>query len=309
MSTSVVFVGVATYDAISLVPAYPGPDERIEASDLAFAGGGPASTAAVAAHRLGIDATLIAPIGQDSIGALIAADLEQNGIAATHLQREAGRRSQASAIVCSADRAARAITTLGVRPFTLSVENAAIVRAARWVHVDHLGWPAVEAALRDVADADRPKISVDAGHGLIGPAEACDPARVALYVPPFEKLPQQPGQSPADVIRAVGAEAVVATLGSDGALGVGPDGVVHTVPGHRIEEFGSTLGAGDVFHGALVAAVASGEPLPAAMRLANAVAALSCRGVDGRSRIPTREEAERFLAHPSPAPAVEEASR
>jgi sulfofructose kinase len=309
MRTRVVFVGAATYDAISLVPSYPGADERVQASQLVFAGGGPASTAAVAAHRLGIEVTLIAPVGSDSVGALIVDDLKQLGISPEHLQRCPDRKSQASAIVCSADIAARAITTLGVEPFTLSPENAAIVRAAEWVHVDHLGWPAVEAALAGVPDDERPKISVDAGHALIGAERTCDPSRVALYVPPFEKLPQEPGQSDVETLRSVGAQTVVATMGGDGALGVSADGSAYSVPGHRIEELGSTLGAGDVFHGALVAAVASGESLPDSIRLANAVAALSCRGVDGRSRIPTREEVDRFLADTSTASATEEALR
>jgi sugar/nucleoside kinase (ribokinase family) len=52
----------------------------------------------------------------------------------------------------------------------------------------------------------------------------------------------------------------------------------------------STLGAGDVFHGALLAELARDAPLADALSVANHVAALSCRALDGRSAIPTREE-------------------
>jgi sulfofructose kinase len=52
----------------------------------------------------------------------------------------------------------------------------------------------------------------------------------------------------------------------------------------------STLGAGDVFHGALLAAVRRGYLLPDCLAYANVVAALSCRGLDGRSAIPTHDE-------------------
>jgi sugar/nucleoside kinase (ribokinase family) len=52
----------------------------------------------------------------------------------------------------------------------------------------------------------------------------------------------------------------------------------------------STLGAGDVFHGALVAAVVRGLPLAEQLAFANVTAALSCRGLDGRSRIPRLAE-------------------
>ena len=54
----------------------------------------------------------------------------------------------------------------------------------------------------------------------------------------------------------------------------------------------STLGAGDVFHGALVAAVVQGLPLDQQLAFANVTAALSCRGLDGRSRIPSLAEVE-----------------
>ena len=57
------FIGAATLDALALVEQYPGPDERVVASDLRFAGGGPAATAAVAAARLGHEVAFIGAVG------------------------------------------------------------------------------------------------------------------------------------------------------------------------------------------------------------------------------------------------------
>jgi sugar/nucleoside kinase (ribokinase family) len=57
----------------------------------------------------------------------------------------------------------------------------------------------------------------------------------------------------------------------------------------------STLGAGDVFHGALVAAHVRGLTLARALEYANTVAALSCRGLDGRSAIPTHDVVDAHL--------------
>ena len=51
----------------------------------------------------------------------------------------------------------------------------------------------------------------------------------------------------------------------------------------------------DVFHGALVAQLIQGHSLQEAMRRANAVAALSCRGLDGQSMIPTTTELDAYL--------------
>ena len=64
-----------------------------------------------------------------------------------------------------------------------------------------------------------------------------------------------------------------------------------TAPAHTSPIL-STLGAGDVFHGALVAAVVKGLTLDQQLAFANVTAALSCRGLDGRSRIPSLAEVE-----------------
>jgi sulfofructose kinase len=56
-----------------------------------------------------------------------------------------------------------------------------------------------------------------------------------------------------------------------------------------------TLGAGDVFHGAFVLAVAEGRAVAEAARFANAAAALKCTRAGGRAGIPTRAEVEALL--------------
>jgi sulfofructose kinase len=67
-----------------------------------------------------------------------------------------------------------------------------------------------------------------------------------------------------------------------------------SAPGFKVDVV-STLGAGDVFHGALMAQVVEGRPMAEALRRANAVAALSCLGLDGQSAIPTAQELNTYL--------------
>jgi sugar/nucleoside kinase (ribokinase family) len=66
---------------------------------------------------------------------------------------------------------------------------------------------------------------------------------------------------------------------------------VTDAPGFDVDAV-STLGAGDVFHGALLAQLVAAVPLRKALRVANLAAALSCRALDGRSAIPTASELE-----------------
>jgi sugar/nucleoside kinase (ribokinase family) len=67
-------------------------------------------------------------------------------------------------------------------------------------------------------------------------------------------------------------------------------------------EVRSTLGAGDVYHGALLAALIRGATIRTAMLEAAVAAALSCRALDGRSAIPDRTELEAALDAWSPEP-------
>jgi sugar/nucleoside kinase (ribokinase family) len=93
---------------------------------------------------------------------------------------------------------------------------------------------------------------------------------------------------------------VVVTRGERGAIaatrtGDGTDRVVFESASAPRLPVVSTLGAGDVFHGALIAALVDARSLRDALVFANAAAALSCAALDGRAAIPTREELETFI--------------
>jgi sugar/nucleoside kinase (ribokinase family) len=93
---------------------------------------------------------------------------------------------------------------------------------------------------------------------------------------------------------AAAARTVVATAGAGGSFGVTAETSV-SAPALPVRPV-SSLGAGDVFHGASLAALELGRELPEAIRFANVTAALSRRGIDGRSGIPTRDEVENALS-------------
>lgn len=287
-----VFVGAATMDSIAVVAGYPGPDERVVAEGLTFAGGGPAATAAVTAARLGVSSAFVGTVGDDLDGERILAELQSEGVDVSGVTRAHGRRSAASVIVVDRTHGTRAICARPGPPVDTS-RGADLIAAAEWVHADHLGWAAVRA-LVDPGSDGRPALSVDAGN----PIPDFSPHGVDLYVPTVAALRRDHGDvPPEELVRAAhaqGARRVVATDGGRGSYGADPGAdVVHVaaVPTDVV----STLGAGDVFHGALVAAHVRGVPLEDALRYANAVAAASCTGIDGRSAIPTHDRVRRHL--------------
>lgn len=291
-----VFVGTAALDAVALVPRYPKEDERVVADMILSAGGGPAATAAVAASRLGADAVLIAPVGDDEEGHRVRQGLEEEGVDVSLMWFERDRQTQRTLVICSRDTASRAIVTREAKPFTLPDEARSAVLEAGWVHADHLGWPAVAKGLEGMRREGRPRLSVDPGNSLVGDQEGlCRIDDIDLYAPPLDRMEAGGLHDPREILAACPSETVVATLGPEGSIGRTSEGLFVRAPGYSVPGLLSTLGAGDVFHGALVTAVSRGESLAEALRYANAVAALSCRGIDGRSAIPTHEEASLFI--------------
>jgi sulfofructose kinase len=290
--SAVVFVGAVTIDSIALVGAFPGPDERVVAEDLMFAGGGPAATAAVTAARLGVPAAFVGTVGDDAEGERIIEGLAAEGVDVSGVTREAGARSAASVIVVDRLRGTRAICARPGPVVDIS-RGADLLGRADWVHADHLGWSAVRQLLRP-GPARRPHLSIDAGNPILG----FTPDGVDLYVPTLQELERIYGLSTPDALLDAalhdGAGRVVATNGSRGSLAADASGERATADGVEVEVV-STLGAGDVFHGALVAAHVRGLALADALEYANTVAALSCRGLDGRSAIPTHDTVEAHL--------------
>ena len=282
---TLLFVGCATLDSIALVQDYPAADSRTVATDFATAGGGPAATAAVAAARAGARTAFAGVLGTDEEGDRIIHGLEAEGVDTSAVVRDAGVKTGASVIIVSRATESRAIVTRPVPPVSFPAGSRffELLESAAWVHTDHLGWNAVATA------ANRPRnlnVSVDAGN----PIPAFSPRGVALYVPTIERLQAEygAGHSPEALLGKAlddGASAVVATAGSDGAWVLERGGQAVHVPASAATIV-STLGAGDVYHGALLAAVAAGLPLVEAAAFAGRTAAASCGGLDGRSAIP-----------------------
>jgi sulfofructose kinase len=287
-----VCVGVITIDTIALVDKYPGEDERILADAITRAGGGPAAVAAVALSRLGIKSAIVGTIGDDADGKEVLRIFAQEGVDTSGIS--IGETATAgSVIVASKEHSARAISTR--QPVVQAPVNEAakkLIASAQWLHVDHVG--VKRLAEMGVSRGNGPQISFDAGYGV----ESFDPIVVDLFVPTDRQMAlRYPGVDLAvalenDSIKA--GNTVVATQGSAGSAGFSPETGLVLAPGFKVDVT-STLGAGDVFHGALVAQLIQGHPLQEAMRRANAVAALSCRGLDGQSKIPTTTELNAYL--------------
>ncbi|MFZ8871717.1 MAG: carbohydrate kinase family protein [Candidatus Nanopelagicaceae bacterium] len=276
--SKVLAVGVATFDTIVLVDRYPEADERVIAKETIQGFGGPATTAAVTMARLGIDVALACVIGDDEAGRKIFDNLKREGIDTRHVVIDPKVKTAIGTIVVAEATQSRAILA---QPHSQTAHKPANINDYSWVHVDHLGM----AALKEwgVKRGAGPKLSIDIGYAYPG-LKSSD---FDLYAP-SENITKDTSSASRD------GNLVVISKGSSGSIysnGL-ESGEVPALKGEIL----STLGAGDVFHGALVAAQVWGKGARESVELANVVAGLSCRAIDGQSGIPTKAELDAFFA-------------
>lgn len=285
----VICVGAAKFDLNAAVDDFPNEDDRILANSLENGVGGPGVTAAVAIAKLGVPVGFCGVIGRDSAGDYIMGRLEQAGVSTNWVIRSPGIETCRSMNVITRRTATRAIIT--VQAPIPDVATVASLRAP-WIHFDDVGFVA-SAAIRKTAPGGV-RFSIDGGN----PIQDLDLQGIDLYAPTIARLSVESGGSfsPRELMQKAvdrGARNVVATDGANGSY-VLSGGAFECVPAFSVNVV-STLGAGDIFHGGIIAGLCLGKTLVEATRWGNACAALSCRALDGQSMAPDRTELEAFL--------------
>lgn len=288
--TRVLVVGVAVLDFVFYVDAFPQGGAKHRARDAAMVGGGCAANAAVAIARLGGEALLLTRLGGDRIGRMILDDLTGEGID-TSLSDTSGARSSYSSIL---------IDSAGERQIMNYRGDGLIQSPARLSDAPDAGAILADTRWSEGAFA---AMELARARGVPGVLDVEAPAETDAFGPASHLAFSEqglahfhPGLAPEDAIRKVAAEHGGWVCVTMGALGVawcrGDEG------GHepsRSVAVVDTLGAGDVWHGAFALRLAEGADEVAAIRFANATAALKCTRTGGRDGSPTRDEVEIFM--------------
>ncbi len=257
------FAGLTTLDVIHRVGSYPNRNEKVTAEEQFLAAGGPAANAAIAASALGVEAALVTALGPAPAADLARADLRAHGVAAVDLAR-AHELSVSSIVVSPSGERAVVSTDAGTPQFgPLDLSHLPTPRAVL-LDGHH---PAIQRAAITEAKARGALIILDAGRWRPIFAELIPRADVVACSADFT-LPGGPARSDENLAAELlgrGAGAVVITHGGDPVYwSDGKRGGHAPVPAVPARD---TLGAGDVFHGALTAALAR-DPgdLPTAVR-------------------------------------------
>jgi len=279
--------------------------------------GGDASNCAIAAARQGARTGVAGAIGADLFGDMLAAAWAAEGVDTGFMRRDPSAptglyfvtRGPAGHVFTYA-RAGSAASRLG--PDAALLEAAA---AARILHLSAIS-QAISAsacdagfALMAAARAAGALVSYDTNLRLrlwpLARARATILAAAAgadILISSIEDARQLTGEQEPEAIIAryggLGPGIVALTLGPEGALVAGPDGL-HRLPGHRVATVDAT-GAGDCFAGSFLARLAAGDAPSRAAEYANMAAALSTLGLGAVTPLPRSEAVLAALAGAAP---------
>jgi len=275
--------------------------------------GGDTSNAAIAAARQGVRTGYITAIGEDAAGVSFMTLWQSEGVDTSTVIRTAEAPTGVYFVTHDAKghhftfyRTGSAASRITPR----DVPEAAIARA-RILYASGIS----QAISTSAADAVFHAIAVARQHGVkvaydtnlrlrlwpVARARAIIEAAIAqsdMAFPSREDAQAMTGLSDPDAIAdhylRLGCPLVAVKCGAEGALLATAGGLRARAPAHRVEAVDAT-GAGDTFSGAFLARIVLGDPPEAALRYANAAAALSTTGYGAVAPIPREAEVRALL--------------
>ncbi len=270
----VLLAGLCTVDVVQRVEELPAPGEKVQSLQVDVAAGGPATNAAVTAAALGAEATLLTVLGAHPLAALARADLESQGVRVVDLAPSLADPPPVSAVAVRDRDGERTVVSRNAEDATfLGKVPDSGVGGAEVVLVDG-HHPGLAVAVAKAARAAGVPVVLDAGSWKPVLDELLPLVDVAACSAHFTA--PEPG------LHERGVPTVITTAGPGPVRWSTADGGSGEVPVPAVEAR-DTLGAGDVWHGALAVAVTRERTVTDRIRFANEVAAERVRHVGPRS--------------------------
>jgi len=305
MGKQIVVIGSSNIDLIMKLDWLPRRGETITGGVFMQTFGGKGANQAVAAARSGGDVAFVNCVGDDPYGAQIIANMKSAGIKTEYVFVEPGVAS-GTALIMIGNEGDNCIAVAPGANFRLEkahidraqelIQNAEMVVFQYEIRPDTLEYAIETAAaagrkimfnmapVRAISEACLSKVDTL----VVNESEA--EFLVGFAVEGEDKVRQAAG-----LLLDKGIRRVIITLGSQGACVAEPGQSYQFVPAFNVKAVDTTA-AGDVFCGALAAALVEGKPLKDGVRFANAAAAISVTRLGAQPSVPTRDEVDRFLS-------------
>ena len=297
----IVGIGCAVHDMILIMDHFPEEDSKCGARDSIEQSGGPCCVAMVTASKLGVGSAFLGNVGDDTSGAVIRNSLTRFGVDISGLGTVEGGMTPFVIVISAIDTSSRTcIGTMGgkiVKPIDYPPEqlDLSVLHGAKYLHLDGVNADAAIRAARYARETGV-KVSLDADGAAMRTEELLEYADVLI---PAERFAvhvtglSDPEEAAWALYRKYQPEILAVTQGPRGGILI-TEGRLSHYPAFSVDAL-DTNGAGDVFHGAFIAALVKGLSAEQAAVYASAASAIKCTRYGACEGTPDEETLLSFL--------------
>ena len=279
----------------------PRPGETVLGGGFVMAGGGKGANQAVAVARMGHKVIFAAALGRDIFGDDAVRQYGRYGIDTSYIVRKDTPSGVALIMVDSAAQnsisvalGANSELSVGdVMPALEQIEAGDIVLLQLEIPMDTVAATVAVAAAKGARVVLNPAPAAMVSEEVLSKLYLITPNQTeAEILTGIAVNDEASGRLAAEAFRRSGVSKVVITMGSQGAL-LDDGGHFEMIEARKVAAVDTTA-AGDVYNGALCAALAEGLSLVEALRFATKASAISVTRMGAQPSIPSREEVDNF---------------
>ncbi len=301
--SDILVIGSSNIDLVMQVERIPRPGETITEGKFTQIFGGKGANQAIAARRAGGKVRFMTCVGADAFGDQMKQNFKDEGMD-TELFLTTDKESSGTAMIFVDQKGENSIGVAPGANFELAPQH--IDRSIR--ALEEAEYILLQYEIRK----DTLEYIIEKGNALkkqvvlnLAPARELSQSHLTgvdiLIVNELEAefLTGHPIKKEKDIeqagrkLLALGLDNAVMTLGSKGSYHISRE-QQEMISAFKVDPVDTTA-AGDVFSGALVASLASGQLLPQAIRFANVAAAISVTRLGAQPSAPVKGEIEEFL--------------
>ena len=294
----IVVIGSTNMDMVVKAAHLPAPGETILGGQFFMNSGGKGANQAVAVARMGGNITFITKIGDDIFGKQSAQLFEKEDIDTSYVLTDTSEPSGVALINVDADGENSIVVASGANAKLSPGDVGSALEKLGEVDIILIQLETPLETVNFVADYARqkgilfilnpaPASALPTGLikniGIITPNEKEAEMLTGIKVEDADSAAKA-----ANVLHEQGVDKVIITLGSKGAF-ISADGVTAVVPAFKVDAVDTTA-AGDTFNGALAVAIAEGQDIIDAIKLACQASSISVTRLGAQSSIPYRKE-------------------
>ena len=280
-------IGSANIDLTTFSDRFPKAGETIfgQKFDLGF--GGKGANQAVASRLCGADVFMVARVGSDLFGPATIENFKKLGIDATHVKQIEGVSSGVAPIFVEPNGQNRILVVKGANDLLKPADVDAAANLLKTIDCMVLQFEIpLETVYYSVSFARKNNIRCVVNPAPAQPTDMSALVGLDYFVPnesEAESITGMPVRNVDDAKKCAkkllsgGVKRIILTLGANGSLLAGRDGMEH-VAAFSVKSVDST-GAGDAFIGSFAVFLGEGLPEREAVRRANLYAGLSTTGV------------------------------